>query len=157
MKQNNFSGIVLLGLGLFFLVGRLNVVILQPYLTWPTLLIIIGIALLFQAGAGKDPTALFTGIFLVGLGLHFHAASRLESWPDHLQMVTLLTGVSFLFQYKKGKNGLVPGLLLTVLSVWFIFFNSNTQSVQYLFADVKNFWPFILMIFGAYLLFFKKK
>jgi hypothetical protein len=157
MKQNKFSGIVLLGLGLFFFVSRMNIPLIQPYLTWPTLLIIIGIALLLQAGSGKDAASLFTGVFLVGLGIHFHAAPRVESWPDPLQMITLLTGIAFLIQYKKAKEGLIPGLLLTILSLWFIFFNSRTPSVENLFADVENFWPVLLMVFGAYLIFFRKK
>jgi hypothetical protein len=156
-QQNKFSGIVLLGIGLFFFAMRMNVELIQPYLTWPTLLIIIGVALLVQANSGKDSASLFSGVFLTGLGIHFHAAPKVASWPDPLQMITLLTGIAFLIQYKKAKEGLIPGLLLTLLSLWFIFFKSNTPSMQNIFADVENFWPIILMVLGAYLIFFRKK
>jgi hypothetical protein len=156
-QQNKFSGIILLGIGLFFFALRMNVDFIQPYLTWPTLVMVIGAALLMQAGSGKDSASLFSGIFLTGLGIHFHAVSRITAWPEPLQMITLLTGISFLFQYKKAKEGLIPGLLLTVLSLWFIFFNSNTPSMQNIFVEVENFWPIILMILGAYLIFFRKK
>jgi hypothetical protein len=156
-QQNKFSGIVLLGIGLFFFAIRMNVAPIQPYLTWPTLLMIIGIALLFQAKTGKDSASLFSGVFLTGLGLHFHMAPKLASWPEPLQMITLLTGIAFLIQYKKAKEGLIPGLLLTLLSLWFIFFKSNTPSMQNIFANAENFWPVILMILGAYLIFFRKK
>ncbi|WNB93250.1 DUF5668 domain-containing protein [Bacillus sp. NEB1478] len=156
-QQNKFSGIILLGIGLFFFAIRMNVEPIQQYLTWPTLLIIIGLALIVQANSGKESASLFSGVFLTGLGIHFHAAPIIESWPDPLQMITLLTGIAFLVQYKKTKEGLIPGLLLTLLSLWFIFFKSNTPSMQNIFADVENFWPIVLMILGAYLIFFRKK
>ncbi|MBY6035297.1 hypothetical protein KUV80_01445 [Fictibacillus nanhaiensis] len=156
-QQNKFSGIILLGFGLFFFAMRMDIALMQPYLTWPTLVIVIGIALLMQAGSGKDLVSLFSGVFLVGLGIHFHAISKIASWPNPLQMITLLTGIAFLVQYKKAKDGLIPGLLLTLLSLWFIFFNSNTPSMQNIFAKVEDFWPIILMVLGAYLIFFRKK
>ncbi|MDR7073676.1 LiaI-LiaF-like domain-containing protein [Fictibacillus barbaricus] len=156
-QQSKFSGIILLGIGLFFFAIRMNIEPIQPYLTWPTLLIIIGIALLVQANSGKDSASLFSGVFLTGLGLHFHAAPKIEAWPDPLQMITLLTGIAFLVQYKKAKEGLIPGLLLTVLSLWFMFFKTNTPSMQNIFANVENFWPIVLMVLGGYLIFFRKK
>jgi uncharacterized protein (DUF983 family) len=156
-QQSKFSGFILLGIGLFFFAIQMNIEIIQPYLTWPTLIIIIGLVLLLQAGSGKDSASLFTGFFLTGLGIHFHAVSKIPSWPHPLYMITLLTGAAFLLQYKKAKDGLIPGLILTILSLWFIFFNNNTPSVQNIFAEAENFWPIILMVLGAYLIFFKKK
>lgn len=158
MKQRNtFSGILLLGIGLFYFATRMNIEILQPYLTWPTLLVIIGIALIMQANGGKDSSSLFSGVFLTGLGLHFHLAAKIPAWPEPLQMITLLTGISFLMQYRKTKEGLLPGLFLTLLGIWLIFFKSNTPSVENIFVKAEDFWPIILMVLGAYLMFFKKK
>ncbi|MCM3717030.1 LiaI-LiaF-like domain-containing protein [Fictibacillus phosphorivorans] len=156
-QQSKFSGFILIGIGLFFFAMQMNIEIIQPYLTWPTLILIIGLALLMQAGSGKDASHLFSGVFLTGLGIHFHALGKIPSWPEPLQMITLLTGIAFLIQYKKGKDGLLPGLLLTGLSLWLIFFNQNTPSVENIFAEAKNFWPIILMVLGAYFIFFKKK
>jgi hypothetical protein len=156
-QQSKFSGFILLGIGLFFFAIRMNFDLIQPYLTWPTLIIIIGLALLLQASSGKDSASIFSGVFLTGLGIHFHAVTKIASWPEPLQMITLLTGIAFLIQYKKAKEGLIPGLLLTILSLWFIFFNNNTPSVQNIFARVENLWPIVLMIVGAYFIFFRKK
>jgi hypothetical protein len=156
-QQSKFSGFILLGIGLFFFTIQMNIEIIQPYLTWPTLIIIIGLVLLMQAGSGKDSASLFTGVFLTGFGIHFHAVSKIPNWPHPLQIITLLTGAAFLIQYKKTKDGLIPGLILTILSLWFIFFNNHTPSVQNIFAKAESFWPIILMALGAYLIFFKKK
>jgi hypothetical protein len=156
-QQSKFSGFILIGIGLFFFAIQMNIEMIQPYLTWPTLVLIIGLALLMQAGSGKDSANLFSGVFLTGLGIHFHAVSKIPSWPEPLQMITLLTGIAFLIQYKKAKDGLIPGLLLTSLSLWLILFNNNTPSVENIFAKAENFWPIILMVLGAYFIFFKKK
>ncbi|MFD1358382.1 hypothetical protein ACFQ4X_10745 [Fictibacillus halophilus] len=156
-QQSKFSGFILIGIGLFFFAIQMNIEVIQPYLTWPTLILIIGLALLIQAGSGKDSASLFSGVFLTGLGIHFHAVSKIPSWPEPLQMITLLTGIAFLIQYKKAKDGLIPGLLLTSLSLWLIFFNNNTPSVESIFAKAESFWPIILMVLGAYFIFFKKK
>lgn len=158
MKQRNtFSGIILLGIGLFYFAMRMNIELLQPYMTWPTLIVIIGIALILQASSGKDSSSLFSGVFLTGLGLHFHAAAKVATWPEPLQMIILLAGLSFLIQYRKTKEGLIPGLILTLLSLWLLFFKSNTPSVENIFVKAEDFWPIILMVLGAYLMFFKKK
>lgn len=158
MKQRNtFSGIILLGIGLFYFANRMNIELLQPYLTWPSILIIIGIALLFQAGSGKDSSSIFSGVFLTGLGVHFHAAEKVATWPEPLQVIILLAGISFLIQYRKTKEGLIPGLLLSLLALWLLFFKSNTPSVENIFVRAEDFWPIILMVIGAYLMFFKKK
>jgi hypothetical protein len=156
-QQSKFSGFILIGIGLFFFAIQMNIEVIQPYLTWPTLVLIIGLALLMQAGSGKDSASLFSGVFLTGLGIHFHAVSKIPSWPEPLQMITLLTGIAFLIQYKKAKDGLIPGLLITSLSLWLIFFNHNTPSVENIFAKAESFWPIILMVLGAYFIFFKKK
>ena len=49
MKQQRiFPGIILIGFGAYFYLQQANIVLFQEFFTWPTLLIIVGLAFLGQ-------------------------------------------------------------------------------------------------------------
>ncbi|WP_257000940.1 LiaI-LiaF-like domain-containing protein, partial [Terribacillus saccharophilus] len=53
-KKNAFIGFLLLGIGAYFLLRQLRVPLFVDFYSWPTLLIIIGAALLLHAYLAKD-------------------------------------------------------------------------------------------------------
>jgi hypothetical protein len=159
-KQGIFPGIILIGFGLYFLFQQLQLQIFQDFFSWPSFLVIIGIALFGQAYSSKDYHNLLPAFILTGLGIHFHSISYFSFWPDHLPMFMLIVGIGFLLRYQKTKNGLSSGLFLLVLSVFLLYYDSFMNWLSLLkngFSLLHKFWPIMMIVVGFYLLFFKKK
>ncbi|MDF0726737.1 DUF5668 domain-containing protein [Cytobacillus sp. S13-E01] len=159
-KQSIFPGIILIGMGSYFLLQQLNITIINGFFTWQTLVIIIGIALLVQAYSGNDHSIILPGVILVGFGIHFHSANLLSFWPKHYGMLILIIAIGFLLRYVKTKSGLFQGLLLLAMSFLILYYDKFIQSLGFLESDfsfVIKFWPVILIASGFYLLFIKKK
>lgn len=159
-KQSVFPGIVLIGIGLYFLLDQLHFTALQAFYSWPTLLVIIGVAFLAQAYTSRDYQNILPGVILTGIGVHFHLISLLDIWPDHWAMFTLIIGVAFLLRYQQTKTGLLPGLLLLVLSIVTLFYQEVVGWLSWVGSVVQlveKYWPVVLIAAGVYLLFIKKK
>ncbi|WP_026906350.1 LiaI-LiaF-like domain-containing protein [Paucisalibacillus globulus] len=157
-NKNTLTAYLLIGIGLYFLLRQLKLPIFTDFYSWPTILIIIGIALLIYSFQAKDYNSLFSGTLLFGLGIHFHGIKHYGFWIDHWAMYPLIVGTAFLVRYVKTKQGLFPGLILIVLSCIFIF-SINIPSWFNWIHDVVDFidvyWPIVLVVIGIYLL--KKK
>ncbi|MGV3465158.1 MAG: LiaI-LiaF-like domain-containing protein, partial [Heyndrickxia sp.] len=57
-NQKVFAGIILLGFGFYFYLSQNHLELFKEYITWPSLLIIIGIAFLVQGYNGKNYEAI---------------------------------------------------------------------------------------------------
>lgn len=160
-KQNLFPGILLIGIGLYFLLDGLESTLFQQIASWPSILMVIGIAFLAQGYGGKDGQKVFPGILLIGLGVHFHGLELIEDWPDHWGMYTLILSIAFLASHQRTKKGgLVPGLVLFILSALALFYEDFISWLGWVGRSVdliEQYWPIALIIIGLYILFFKKK
>ena len=79
MKQSKtFIGVLLIGFGLFFVLQQYSIPILSRFDTWPTILIILGMAFLAQGYLNKQPESILPGGILTGLGIHFQSAVCLK-------------------------------------------------------------------------------
>lgn len=159
-NQRFFPGIILIGFGAYFYLEQSNIPVLQPYFTWPSLLIIIGIAFLFQGYGAKEYHAILPGVILTGFGLHFHIVNRLEIWPDHIGIFILILALGLLLQHQKTGSGLFQGLLFLLLSILLLFYDRVIVwlgSLENGVSNVWKFWPVILIFIGGYFLFIKKK
>ncbi|WP_174729780.1 LiaI-LiaF-like domain-containing protein [Mesobacillus harenae] len=159
-RQQMIPGIILIGFGIYFYLQQSNITLFQQFYTWPTLLIIVGIAFLGQGYWGKDYESILPGVMLAGFGLHFHVVHRLEIWPDHMGTFILIIALGFLLRYQKTGNGLFQGILFLILAVLLLFndqFASWFGLMESRVASAWTFWPAVLVIIGVYLLFFKKK
>ncbi|WP_407272639.1 LiaI-LiaF-like domain-containing protein [Radiobacillus sp. PE A8.2] len=158
-KQNAFIGYLLVGIGIYFLLRQLQFPILTNFYSWPTLLIIIGLAFLLHSYIANDYKNLFPGVIVLGLGIHFHGLNHYGFWVDHWGVYPFIIAIAFLLRFQKTKNGLVPGLILLVISL-FAIFSTNKPSwfrwVDQVIGVLENFWPVVLIVLGAYLLFRKK-
>ncbi|MFD1018937.1 LiaI-LiaF-like domain-containing protein [Thalassobacillus hwangdonensis] len=157
-KQNSFLGFVLIGIGAYFLLRQLHIPLLTDFYSWPTLLMVIGVAFLLHSYIAKEYQNIFTGALLLGLGIHFHASVRFVIWPDHWGMYLIIIGIAFLLRYQKTRNGLFPGLILGGLGIFAIFSSTNPgwfYWIHQLFAIIEKFWPLVLIVIGFY--FLKKK
>jgi hypothetical protein len=159
-NQQIFPGIILIGFGAYFYLQQTNVSIIQEIYTWPTLLIIVGIAFLFQGYWAKDYEAILPGVILSGFGLHFHVVDRFDIWPDHVGAFILIIALGFLLRYQKIGTGLFQGLLFLCLAIFLLFYDQIFGWFGLLENGVSfawRFWPAAFILIGCYLLFFKRK
>lgn len=153
-----FIGVILLAVGIFFFLDSLHMTFIQTFLDWPLILLVLGIAFLAQGLLGKEVASLFPGTLMLGLGIHFFAASRFTTWPTSWGMYTLILGIAFLVQNVKTKNGgFLTALILIIISLFELFYDNFQLILMKVETIFKGFWPILLIGLGLYFLFFKKK
>jgi hypothetical protein len=158
-KQNAFTAYILIGLGVYFLIRQLNLTIFQDFYSWPTFLMIIGLVFLIHSYSTKQYQHIFTGVLLLGLGIHFHGLENYDFWFDHWSAYALIVGVAFLVRFTKTKKGLIPAAVLIGIALLMIFSVTLPTWFNwiYIVADfLEAFWPVALIVIGVYLLRFKK-
>ncbi|MFT8320557.1 MAG: DUF5668 domain-containing protein [Bacillus sp. (in: firmicutes)] len=158
--QKLFSGIILIGFGLYFLLKEYPIPSISFLLVWPTLLFIIGIAFLFQGYGGKDFSFILPGIILTGFGLHFHLVHKLSIWPDHAGTFVLIIALGFILQHQKTGKGMVNGLLFLLLAFLLLFYQDILKTVGFLKlspAAMRKIIPILFLLVGGYYLVSRKK
>ncbi|MBB6451937.1 signal transduction histidine kinase [Salirhabdus euzebyi] len=159
-KQYLFTSSFMIGVGLYFFITQYNITFLHSYQTWPTLLIIIGVAFLIQGFFGKVHESLFPGIIILGFGIHFHGLLHYSFWIDHWGVYLLVISIAFFIQYQKTKNGLIIGVILLVISLFAILSSKKPGWLETLHLIPSNsdgsFLPFILVGVGIYLIVTKR-
>src|SRR5690625_4129157 len=120
-KQNIFVAYLLIGFGIYFLMKQLHLSFFENFYTWSTFLIIIGIAFLLHSYSHREYNNIFSGVFLLGLGIHFHGLENYEFWLNHWSVYPLIIGIAFLIRYLKTKQGLLPGAILVGIALFMIF------------------------------------
>lgn len=159
-KQNSFAAYVLIGIGVYFLIKQLDLPLFQNFYSWPTFLIIIGIAFLIHSYSTKEYNNIFTGVLLLGLGIHFHGLENYSFWFNHWSAYALIAGVAFWVRFLKTKSGFIPGSILIGISLLMIFSVTLPEWFQWIYGVaefLETFWPVALIVLGIYLLRFKNK
>ncbi|SEM33803.1 hypothetical protein SAMN05192533_102234 [Mesobacillus persicus] len=159
-SQNTIPGIILIGFGVYYYLQQTNIILFDQFYTWPTLMLIVGLAFLVQAYRGNDYDSILPGVILFGFGIHLHIVGRLSIWPDHLGAFILIIALAFLLRYQKTGTGLFHGILFLILAALLLFYEQISNWLATLetgLAVVWKFWPIALILIGIYLLFFKRK
>jgi len=154
-RQHSIGAYILIGIGLFFLLRQLKVPILTNFYSWQTIVIIIGLALIIHSYKTKSYQNIFSGIVILGIGIHFHGLEHYSFWIDHWAVFILIIGIAFLVRYTKTKDGFLYGILLSGLAILLLFPIDlpNWLNWIYILLDfVEGFWPIFLIIIGIYLL-----
>ncbi|MFB4166628.1 LiaI-LiaF-like domain-containing protein [Virgibacillus sp. JSM 102003] len=157
-RQNSFAAYILIGIGVYFLLRELRIPIITDFYSWPTFLIIIGLALLIHSYTSKDYQHLFSGTIVLGLGIHFHGIEYYQFWIDHWAVYPMIVGIAFIVRALRTKKGFATGLILTGLSILFMFSIRLPSAFNWIYeltAFLEKFWPVILIGIGIYWL--KKK
>jgi hypothetical protein len=103
-NQRIFPGIILIGFGAYFLLQQSGITIFQQFFTWPTLLIIVGIAFLGQGFSANDHEAILPGVIMAGFGLHFHLVGKVSFWPsNNIGMLILIISIGFFYAISKDE------------------------------------------------------
>jgi len=158
-KQHALSAYVLIGLGIYFLIQQLNLTFFQQFYSWPTFLMIIGIAFLIYSYSAREYQHIFTGVLLLALGIHFHGLENYSFWFDHWSAYALIVGIAFFIRFIKTRSGLIPAAILIGISLLMIFSVTLPAWFNWIYgvADfLETFWPVALIAIGLYLLKFKK-
>ena|SRR5690625_453929 len=158
-RQNFFVGYLFIGIGVFFLLKQLKIPIFTDFYSWPTLLIIIGLALLIYSYRLKEYQSLFSGTLILGLGLHFHGMAHYDFWINHWAMYTLIIGIAFIIRSLKTKKGFLLGSAFVIISLIIIFsikLPAWFDWVYHLLSYIEAYWPIALIILGIYFLVRKK-
>ncbi|WML45574.1 LiaI-LiaF-like domain-containing protein [Neobacillus sp. PS3-40] len=159
-NQQIFPGIILIGFGAYFFLQQSGITIFEQFYTWPTLLIIVGIAFLGQGYIAKDYEAILPGVILLGFGVHFHIIGHLAIWPNQIGTFIFIIALGFFLRYQKTHTGLFQAMLFLILALLSLFYNKIASYLGLLENSVSivwKFWPIILIVFGIYFLFKKKK
>ncbi|GAA0601330.1 hypothetical protein GCM10009001_17550 [Virgibacillus siamensis] len=157
-KRNTFAAYLLIGVGIFFLLRKLEIPIITDFYSWPTLLIIIGLALLLYSYTTNDYQHLFSGTLILGIGIHFHGMTHYEFWIDHWAVYLLIVGIAFIVRAIRTRKGFVMGVILIGLAIMFIFSFKLPGKFDWVYditAVLESFWPLFLIGLGVYWL--KKK
>lgn len=158
-KQNAFIAYIVIGIGIYFLIKQLDLQLFSAFYSWPTFLMIIGIAYLIHSYSTNELEHIFTGVLLLGLGIHFHGLENYAFWFDHWSAYALIVGIAFIVRYMQTKKGLIPGVVLIGIALLMIFSVTLPDWFQWIYGVVdflETFWPVALIVFGVYLLRFKK-
>lgn len=158
-KQHILTAYILIGLGVYFLIRQLELTLFENFYSWPTFLIIIGIAFLTYSYSTKEYHNIFTGVLLLGLGIHFHGLENYDFWFDHWSAFALIVGLAFLFRFFKTKRGFIPATVLIGIAILMIFSVTLPEWFQWIYGVIdfiETFWPVALIVIGVYLLRRKK-
>lgn len=160
MKSHSlFSGVILIGFGLYYLLERFNIALLQNLHTWPTLLCITGIAFFVQAYKTKHYDSILPGVIFFGFGIHFHVITTYHLWSNNIGVFILIISLSLLLQANKTRSGYLPGIVLLLVSLSLLFNDKLLKIlglVQTELISTFSLWAIILIGLGFVLLFVKK-
>ncbi|MGM0874455.1 MAG: LiaI-LiaF-like domain-containing protein [Bacillota bacterium] len=159
-KISLLPGIILLGIGLFYSIQKLNIHLFENQNSWQALLILLGAAYLISGHFEKDNSAILPGIILAGLGIHFVYQTKIPSWPDHPAAFLFILAFGMLLTAIKTKSGHAQGLLLLAIGLFLHFFQTIIQSLTIVENGIhliETYWPFLLILTGAFLVFIKRK
>lgn len=160
-NQRIFPGIILIGFGAYFLLQQTGISFFLEYSTWPTLIMIVGVAFLGQGFWAKDAEAILPGIIMFGFGLHFQLVGRVDFWPhNHIGMLILIISIGFFMRFQKTNTGLFQAFLFLIISVLLLFYDQIAGYFGLLqsgFSFIWKFWPALLIVIGIYFLLKHKK
>ncbi|SDI58617.1 hypothetical protein [Natribacillus halophilus] len=158
MKNNRiFPGMIFIGGGLYYLAYAFAPQFANEWMTWETLLVWLGVALAFEGFFTKSGAAVLPGIFIIGLGIHFHAVTIYPNWPNDVGVIATLLGIACLITYLFArKDTLLLGVLLICLGALFLFFEPVVANIAEATETITFIWPILLLVIGGLLLFRRK-
>src|SRR5690625_2170341 len=143
-KQNIFIAYILIGFGVYFLIKQLHLSLFENFYSWPTFLIIIGIAFLIHSYSYREYNNIFPGVLMLGLGIHFHGLDNYAFWFDHWSVYVLIVGIAFIIRFLITKNGLLPGAILISIALFMIFSVKLPDKYTFVYQIIdfiETFWP----------------
>jgi hypothetical protein len=147
-RQNVFTGMLLIGLGLYFVLRELPI-ITSAFFQWPTYILIIGIALIGQAYKAKEYGLLLPATVITLLGVHYHGTFLVDAWPTHWSMFPLIVAIGFFVLFQKTRTGFFSGLIFfLVAAIGFLYHNGTGTTDTFLYV-LNRYWAVLFLVVGV--------
>ncbi|MCB2197966.1 hypothetical protein KQI63_01085 [bacterium] len=147
-------GVALVLLGILFLVKQVGLI----EITWPLILMVIGVSSLAESWLNRSTTGVFPGIFLMLLGLIFLADGNnwisggvTRNWP----LVVLALSISLMLSpivKQSRRRASHPGVILLAAGFFLLVVEYNWIQ-WWVLNDILRWWPIVLLVIGAWYLF----
>ncbi|MDG3043211.1 hypothetical protein OE903_01090 [Bacillus sp. B6(2022)] len=125
---------------------------------WYTLVLLFGLAFLYQGKKEQETSHVFIGMLMTGLALHFILQPKLEHWPDTFTMIVFIVGLALLMKSSQKKEYRIESVVLIALGLFLYFFQQITKQLSTLSIPTSGFelyWPYVLIAVSLLLLFLK--
>lgn len=158
--QRIFPSIILIGFGLFFFLEQTSPSFSIAIFSWPTILLVIGLAFLVQAYAGKTYDSILPAVLFIGLGVHFHLVQHWNIQFVLIGVVTLFLSLGYFLLNQKSKGSLFFAWLFLILAFIQLFYNEILEwfgIIETKLGSLVSLLPIIFILLGCYVLFFKRK
>ncbi|AXF55803.1 hypothetical protein [Salicibibacter kimchii] len=159
MKSNQvFPGMVFIGAGVYYLTHLFAPAAANQWITWETMVIWLGLALSIDGFLSKSGPALLPGVFMIGIGVHFHATELYPNWPSHIGTLATFFGIACLIAYLRTKKDfLFIGIVSICIGGLFLFFEPIAERIAEASESFSFIWPLLLLVLGVFLLFKGKR
>jgi hypothetical protein len=150
-------GFVLIIAGLLLLIVQTNWARPQSLLSWPFLLFLFGVSLVFLSFLNKQSQLTLLGGILASVGITVWGFEYVENWPKHWSILVGMLGVTLILQYMNNHNQttLIIGCVL-LLSGFFAWPGIREITLLAPIAKFLNtYWPVLIVGLGAVFLFRK--
>jgi len=159
-KIKLLPAIILLGIGIFYSLQKLNIHLFEGQNSWEFLLILLGMAFLISGHFEQDATAILPGVILAGVGGHFFLIDKFPSWPDHSASFLMIISIGLILTALKTKSGYSQGVILLAIGLFLHFFPSIMLSfsiVENGVNRIETYWPFLFVLIGGFLVITRRK
>ncbi len=154
-ERSFWPGVILIALGTYFLLRRLDLIDIRWYETYPFILLILGGLFMTNAVVKKERGAVFPGTVLLVLGAFFFLRNfnllpfgfYLFDLEDYWPVFLLAFGLGFvvLFFFKGEDWGLlIPGGLLLFFGAVILLRNLRV----FYWRHFSDYWPVVLIVIG---------
>ncbi|WP_025027448.1 LiaI-LiaF-like domain-containing protein [Caldalkalibacillus mannanilyticus] len=147
INQRLLPGFILIGLGAYFLLKQLQLPLFEELISWPLILIIVGLSFILASFMGWEKILILPGGIVFSLGFHFFALYNFSFWSHHWSLFPGAVGVGFLITFLRTRiiHFMIPATILLALPAFHFLFGGMSFLFQW--------WPVIPILIGVYLIF----
>ncbi|MDR4995686.1 hypothetical protein RGT17_10705 [Bacillus altitudinis] len=159
-KKSILLPLTLLAVALYAILSGDQFDIWKDQEKWYTLVLLFGLAFLYQGQKEQESSHVFIGMLMTGLSLHFILQPKLDYWPDTFTMIVFVVGLALFVKSSQKKEYRIESVVLIALGLFLYFFQQITKQLSSLSIPTSGFelyWPYVLIAVSLLLLFLKRK
>ncbi|MEK4791066.1 hypothetical protein [Bacillus sp. FSL K6-2971] len=159
-KKSILLPLTLLAVALYAILSGSQFDIWKDQEKWYTLVLLFGLAFLYQGKKEQESAHVFIGMLMTGLSLHFILQPKLDYWPDTFTMIVFIVGLALFVKSSQKKEYRIESVVLIALGLFLYFFQQITKQLSSLSIPTSGFelyWPYVLIAVSLLLLFLKRK
>lgn len=159
-KKSILLPLTLLAVALYAILSGSQFDLWEDQEKWFTLVLLFGLAFLYQGKKEQDYAHVFIGMLLAGLSLHFILQPKIDYWPDTFTMIVFIVGLALFMKSAQKKEYRLESVVLIALGLFLYFFQQITKQLSALSIPTSGFelyWPYVLILVSLLLLFLKRK